>query len=436
MKKSVLIGVLAALMLFAFTACENSAPTSPIFGKMVESINPVEYPDIVYAGEKEISKAVNTADILLEVVFDDGTKEEYTGMELDLKESTTKVDGARVYEAKYGQSNAINVVIPTYAATLKGLDVSTAEKKTVAMNADKSISADGLACVYTYGDGKELRVALEDGKTLYLISDFGFEKNASNGIDWEKISVGDTYTLKTDGGVVTDRIASSLNVPEGTPVLGTWTVTVEAEEVKQITNLSATVTAPSTEYFVGGKLSDVDYTVKFTYDDKQVVLTANSQDGWTRKIDNYTDTYRFEKAETVNDIVVVVSNGTVTAETKLSVNVIADYPAKFTVTPVDETKLLAEKWTIGKTVAASNFTFKVAENGGWASGFNYTSLASEGVKEPTLTLTSDDFTALTTIKPGSANNDPVGPVRFSYKDAGTKTQVAVYTNNGLKVTVE
>ena len=428
MKKSVLIGVLAALMLFAFTACENSAPTSPIFGKMVESINPVEYPDIVYAEGKEISKAVNTADILLEVVFDDGTKEEYTGMELGLKESTTKkVDGARVYEAKYGQSNSINVVIPTYTATLEGVDVSTAENKTVAMKAaSKEISAKGLAYVYSYGNDKEIRVALPE-KKLYLISDFGFDKSGVD-IDWSKISVGDTFNFK-----LTEAGAGRLGINVDTPILGTWTVTIEAEEVKQIANLSASVTAPSTEYFVGGLLSDVGYTVKFTYDDKTYELTADTQDGWTRKIDNYTSTYRFEKAGTVNDIVVVVSNGTVTAETKLSVNVIDDYSATFTVTSLHETKLKAEKWTIGKTVGADNFKFEVNT---WASNLNYSSLASSGVKAPTLTLTSDDFTALTTIKPGSANNDPVGPVRFSYKDAGTKTQVAVYTNNDLKVTVE
>ena len=43
MKKSILIGALAVLMLVAFTACENNAPTTPLYGKAVESIKPEQH---------------------------------------------------------------------------------------------------------------------------------------------------------------------------------------------------------------------------------------------------------------------------------------------------------------------------------------------------------------------------------------------------------
>ena len=44
MRKSILIGVLAALMLFAFTACEQNMPSTPLYGAQVESITVAEQP--------------------------------------------------------------------------------------------------------------------------------------------------------------------------------------------------------------------------------------------------------------------------------------------------------------------------------------------------------------------------------------------------------
>ena len=434
MRKSILVGIVAALMLFAFTACENNAPTSPLFGKSVESITPVEYPDIVYYNDSMISETVDTADVLLDVVFDDGSKEQYNGLELGLTANTkdTIKGVAEVYTAKYGQSKAINVVIPAYTAKITAIDVSGA--KVTEIEADEQYSpaalqnGEGIKVVYTYNGSKTISKDFTKQTDINYDftgrDDFDMPVNASSQLDLE---AGKEYAFNS-------KNFESKNV--GVEVIGTWTIKVVEPKELAVTDFDVVVSDAAKEYFVGQQLSSVAYKATFMYDDKETTVDSSDSGTWTLSFENYKGEYRFEEAKTYSNIIVLLtdSDGDVVAQDTLSVTVKADYPKTFTATPVDDinTKVSEKDWKVGDAIPSSFYTFAV---GSYASGLDYEELEDLGFKAPTVNTASANFKALTTLKKGFTTDTVVPSFEFTGSPVGTQTVKTCSPASGVTITI-
>ena len=421
-RKSIFCVALAALMLFAFTACENNAPTSPLFGKSVESITPVEYPDIVYYNDSMISEAVDTADVLLDVVFDDGSKEQYTGLQLGLKNDTAStVKGvAEVYTAKYGQANAIKVVIPAYTAEITAIDVSGA--KFTEIEADEQYSpkalqdGEGIKVVYAYNGTESITKDFDEQTDIdYDFTgrdDFDMPTNASSQLDLE---AGKEYAFNS-------KKFEAENV--GIEVIGTWTIKVVEPKEPAVTDFDVVVSDATTEYFVGQQLSSVAYKATFMYDDKETIVNSSDSSTWTLSFENYKGDYRFEESKTYSNIIVLLkdSEGEVVAQDTLSVTVKADYPKTFTATPVDDIddKVAEKDWKVGDAIPSSFYTFAV---GSYASGLDYEDLEELG------------FKALTSLKKGFTTDTVIPSFEFTGSQAGTQTVKTCSPASGVTITI-
>lgn len=433
-RKSIFCVALAALMLFAFTACENNAPTSPLFGKSVESITPVEYPDIVYYNDSMISEAVDTADVLLDVVFDDGSKEQYTGLELGLtNDAASTVKGvAEVYTAKYGQANAIKVVIPAYTAEITAIDVSGA--KFTEIEADEQYSpkalqdGEGIKVVYAYNGTESITKDFDEQTDIdYDFTgrdDFDMPVNVSSKLDLE---AGNEYAFNSKNFEAKN---------EGVEVIGTWTIKVVEPKEPAVTDFDVVVSDATTEYFVGQQLSSVAYKATFMYDDKETTVNSSDSSTWKLSFENYKGDYRFEEAKTYSNIIVLLkdSTGEVVAQDTLSVTVKADYPKTFTVTPVDniDTKVEEKDWKVGDSIPSSFYTFKVAS---YASGLDYEDLADLGFEAPTVNTASANFKALTTLKKGFTSDTIIPSFEFTGSPAGTQTVKTCSPASGVTITI-
>ena len=156
MKKSILIGVLAALMLFAFVACEQQIPTYKVPTGLSISTAKTNY---------IVGETLDTSAFTGTVRYSDGSSDTLAGSELSL--SVPAKDGkivanANKVTAKYGAGeNAVEATAVVYgnyvsAAVIGNLPTSVAQAS-ASGNAEQAISADGVTVTVTYaGETREL----------------------------------------------------------------------------------------------------------------------------------------------------------------------------------------------------------------------------------------------------------------------------------------
>ena len=183
--KKVFIGVLAALMLFAFTACENNAPQTPIMGNQIEGVELVSAPDYIIG----IDDDIDPAKVELNVIKNDGSKVSYTGTELNLKAPTT-LSTINNCAVTYGNLT-FYVNIPAYNwDEITAVDLSGATTKTI-KTTDTTISTDGITVTVSYAKGTRSGVAIGDvvknGDEITFsenktVADFGYK-------DGQKINI-------------------------------------------------------------------------------------------------------------------------------------------------------------------------------------------------------------------------------------------------------
>ena len=398
MKKTFLIGVLAALMLFAFTACENSAPTSPIYGKDILGVSPVTVPDYI-EGE-----TLDPADVTLKVLFDDDTSANFTGTELNLTKATDMklAAGTNVFTATFN-GKTFNVNIPAYKPELVTFNVSGIKQDYISLEEGATIDLDGITVTVTYNNGKTKEA-----------TDWWFVDKKNN----DSISAAAVlYFYETSGDTLED--GDTITVPNGlmnTSVTGsgyaftgtkTFKIVDEANPVT-ITDVEVKrVLKDGTNYYeifrVGSKNTlenfKFDMTVTFSDGTKRVIknygtgfaaatasvdgvsavgtytLSESDQkpgDGaWTITLVDYNiASFKFDEKTTKANVVIEAKNGDFTATSDtISVESIEDYPLTITATiKKDGTGEDAEDITYaeGVDVKVSDFTY--AATGAWASG--------------------------------------------------------------------
>ena len=395
--KKVFIGVLAALMLFAFTACENNAPQTPIMGNQIEGVELVSAPDYIIG----IDDDIDPAKVELNVIKNDGSKVSYTGTELNLKAPTT-LSTINNCAVTYGNLT-FYVNIPAYNwDEITAVDLSGAKTKTI-KTTDKEISTEGITVTVSYAKGTRSGVAIEEaitkngdkitfgGKT---VADFGYEDgqeiNMAEALKKEEVNdtisdlldkaTGSWFVTVDDSALaISDVDLEQIFIHEGTPyevfAAGTTKNTLD----KVAFHGTATVTVDGTSknetfYYLGADVTD-----KITLVNKNEVADPDYEynDGWTIILQNYTESYAFTKVETLNvNAVVAYTAGDETVkseEISVPVEVIKDYPTKFKTpeigTDSSDKPLHEDEWAWDESIEPADFDFVVTE---WASGLGET----------------------------------------------------------------
>ena len=403
--KKVFIGVLAALMLFAFTACENSTPNTPLYGKSVMAVTLTEQPDYIVGYD-----TIKPEDLKVRVTYNDNSYTDYTGVELKASVSDNLIGN---------ELTAVGITVPGvvvdstngvgYSVTVKAyqpdkanitVDVSGAEQKTIALTASE-ISLEGVTATVPYGNGSSKTYDVEKvfgqdkitfgGKT---VADFGYKAGA-------EVNVAEALEGKANA-----TISGLLD-----KVTGTWTVKVTEKEIQNVT-ITQVVTSATDEIFSGNLLSKVNYKGTITFNDGStpVEFTKASKTGITVEFTKHQETYPITASGSFAVKVTYTSGDfSDSYETTLPVNVQADYPIAFeAATPKENLAEGANKYIAGETVNLSNYDFKVKT---WASGTQY----NDSTNKAPFTVSAADFKTPDPIKYGVT--------------AGSKTLGAVYNGS-------
>ena len=417
MRKSILIGELAALMLFAFTACENGAPTSPLYGKEIQGVSPVSAPDYV-AGEK-----IDPSAITLRVNFNDNTYAEFKGSELGMKLDTALVAGSNAATVTVaGQEYVVNV--NAYAVEGFNVDFSTIKAETVIINSTTEVSTDGatIEVVYNGGKTKEAVKTIIDSDSV--LSGYDTLPIAAFGItDWKDVKDGQTFTL-----TVPTANASYTDPDSGLTYTFTGSKTVTAKNAVVGTYTTPVITQTNEVYTEGtakNTLDKVAYKVEFnlTVDDETIPVSFTSAEMGDWEVE-YTGKYApgYKLTKSTEDVAVVFTNDTYSGlEVKgtLKVTTTKDYATAITVGIAEGHE--DDTYTAGSSIPTSSFTFTATK---FASEKTVT---DENKKLDTGLFKADDVKKLTA--PTESYD-----VKFSYKE-NPGTETITFTTTAAKVEV-
>ena len=327
MKKSVLIGVLAALMLFAFTACSQS-PNTPLYGAQVESVTVAEQPVYIVSPFDKI----NPAEITFSINYNNGTSEKYTGAQLGsanvvLADTTVNALSKSVKVVVDGYD--FYATVKAYAPTSASVDLSSAD----AIKVEKGKGYEGITTDVTLSSagGEKL---FEDAIT-WNVGSAVIDKI----IEDRELEVGDTFTVSAADA--SEIYSEKLEDQYGVPFTFTGEISatyVDGTETK-ITRITAKQTVEIFEAVDGmaGKKSIGDATIEvkaYDKDGKSVDIST----GWTATYYDengvkYLSVYdEFEAGE--YPVTVRLTNNTdkeVYFETEMTLKVTADYPVTYTV---------------------------------------------------------------------------------------------------------
>ena len=385
MKKSILIGALAALMLFAFTACAQS-PSSPLYGKQVDNIVVEKQPDYVY-WEKIYSETINPADLTLRVNFNDGTSNTFTGTELGL--TVKSVTGAsNVYNVKYNKNLSYDVIVKAYAVEsvvgdLSSIDIESFKLGTYQDEPSSVRTNVSFNVTYNGGKTKTVSVSLRNEDVIKAIVPVYMAMN--------DIKSGEMTIESADLNEYVEAIEAGIGTDVELSFTGSWTVNAIDDAT------IAYITAKQNTTIYGAPDETNASTVKNTLGEAGIEVTAHYADGhtsvltspdWEISFDEYEIDYVFDEANDGIEILVVATKGDkgdadyqkfTTAEHPFKLVVTADYPTAFEVKQIgtedtNDDKILDEKDAVHYyynsepiTNIEANFVFTPKT---WASGYD------------------------------------------------------------------
>lgn len=431
--RKVFIGVLAALMLFAFVACDNNAPQAPLMGNQIEGVELVSVPDYLY-GEK-----IDPAKVQLNVVKNDGSKIAYTGTELQMDAVTLNADTTAVAVTYAGLTFYVNV--PAYEPELITFNISGIKATTISLGASDKLDITGTTVTATYDGGKikditeawfaanDQEINAKDVLALFENPKAGTTITVSSAVlPTEVVEVkGINYTLS---GSKTLTVAEAAKAAELSDVTLAQVYAID-DTVKEVFNVgtqnkisdaaikvvytlkTAAGTDTKTVYYGTGtsvKLSDVDTEAK--------TATTLASGDVLIVLQNYKTSYPFSTSKSsVSDILATVKvkygseSGDVVEikDVPLTITAIADYPKSFKAVKVkttgEENTPVKTVWTWNEPIKPTDFTFEVNE---WtAPGVTY----SETNKAPEL---EDAWTATPEKIRENTQKNASFPVTFTY----------------------
>ena len=392
MKKSILIGALAVLMLVAFTACENSAPTAPLYGKDIQGVSVVSAPEyVVYDSELKTAihefkdDVLNPADVKLRVTYNDDSYDEYTGSELGMT-SGTLVAGSNTRTVKIGPAE-FNVVINAYEAESVIFNVSNATTKTVAVGDEVSLEGIKVEAIYDGSKTKTLAMPEDAELDFAVLSYFA---------DPETAQQTKSVTISAETFEKAKKNASAPDWFDLIEVEGSWTISVvEAQPV----TITATISNP-TEVFSRGTKSTIqganlDFTITVAYSDDTPSETFKKSEastkGWTVAFENWKEDAALfsENQLTATLIVSVTKTGTTLTDTyDLQLTATTDYPIAIKADLDTAQGAKPKTFKADELIDSDDFKFEVTA---WASNVTPSTLVTE-TNNPNI-LSKNDFSA-------------------------------------------
>lgn len=358
MKKSILVGVLAAMMLFAFTACDNSTPEAPIYGNAtVVGASLASAPDYL-EGEK-----LDPSEITVNVLLNVGDPIAYNGTEMGIVVGDDDILSAG--------ANTVAVTIPgtelkyditVYAYEIEAVTVNLNPVQTTISLSEPKLSLEGISASITYGGGKTMT------KTV--------PASAMEEIPVDELVQGKKNGEVIDLGAYLKEMAEEVEDIEIT-VNGNWKLTV-SDVAKTVRNVTITPNN-KVEFFTVGSNTKLtadtfDFTATITYSDNTTDVLTKAElaeaNGYGYEILNLgTSGVTFSKDLTSFTLKVAIVDednedaliGTV-QDVKISAT--EDYPTKFKVTQVKKTDKPSENeytYWIGDDFAPQEFVFEITE---------------------------------------------------------------------------
>ena len=412
--KKVFIGVLAALMLFAFTACEQQMPT----------YKEVSYIEVEQTGDFVIGQVFDASKFTVTANFTDGSSSVVKGATVALADGESWANGAEV-EATFkanGQdftnstTAKISSDITSISITGDGLKVTTQGLANIqsvfdALKADIKSGKRVLSVTTSNGSATFSTADYANFESKYVVTvDADItEEDVQDAIDNEDLSALSNIALTF---TITDR-ADSIAVATDVPSNLTISL-VEATPAAGAKIASVAVTQTNEVFAINDTLADVEYAVVATYDD--AAQTKVILDAYTLTFDDYNTAFKLSDTENApedNEYAVTVKVGDKEYKSTLTVATTADYPVAITVSTKDsdpdEDGKQVKTYAAGDTIAVGDFDYKVTK---WASGYSY-----KTNEEP-----ENGFTASSdiTVTPASVKKaQPDGPYAVSFKYTAT-----------------
>ena len=381
MRKSILIGVLAALMLFAFTACEQN-PTTPLYGSQVENITVVSQPLFVQG------QPLAADEVVLSVNYNDGTSVEYRGDQLLLKGNLN--GEANVATANFA-GKEYKVIIKAYEVTAITIDLSTLNA--VSFNDDGLVTpADAKAVVasatYTTAGGNETGnygVTIESTDIADIVADNNLKINGTFTLTAELMN-----ELEAEDSIVSYTNSKTLTYVDETAIA--YIV------AKQTAPIYAAPENSGSSPAVANSLAEAKVTVEaYNFSGEKVadlVKAGSPEPNWVLSFERYDANYAFTEVDDVTITVTVTGTGTNAGKTYSTTSahpfvleVSEDYPVDFSAAQVKDADENTHAYYNGEIIDVEDFDFSVKT---WASGFTgYVpkATAKEGdVVEPTWTM--------------------------------------------------
>lgn len=368
-KKGILIGVLAVLMLVAFTACEQN-PSTPLYGAQVESVTVAEQPVymIIPAG-LGVQDTIDPSVIKFAVKYNDGKVYTYTGAQLGLEASD--VEGGATVDAatktikvsldedgKYVFYTQVKAFAPTSAvidlSSVKDQPLLIQKGQDVKYDAKVNVSADSAAKEFTFEittTDDEIAKIIDDndldvGDTFEVSADYATTIASKNLVDNPFIDV--TFTGKLAVKVVdgTESKIADITPKQGAAIYA-------ALEGMTGGNTTLKQAAISVEAFDkdGNKLSgtDVEGFAIYVYDNKGVKMN---------------DAYTWKESGSY-DVTVKYAKGDVSFEKAFKIVVSDDYPTAYSVKqvasealdPVTNKPTKVHQFILGEDITTTGFEF-------------------------------------------------------------------------------
>ena len=255
MRKSILIGVLAALMLFAFTACEAQVPNLPVQGgKDIANITVTS--TTVYAGEVYS----DSVPAVVSIVYKDGTTTDNVAVQLtvtgtDKKATAGSNFGTVAYEGlKDSSGKAVNWTVEYQAIAVTDANVTVDEDDLevayTALSSDSTITGD---VTLVFADGNTIE---KKGQTL------SWNAETADKITAVEYTVPATLTgaeeiVKSFDLTITGKTA---------PVVATWSQKADAQGAKHYfgETVEFAVEGKDSESKLVETVTQSDFTSKFT----------------------------------------------------------------------------------------------------------------------------------------------------------------------------
>ena len=296
MKKCILIGALAALMLFAFTACEQQMPNLPTSETdvLVNKINFVSTDATLREGEKLADKTA----VIVDVEYVNAPSKSNV-VAATVGDVTTLNGGANLVAVDVNGDGKADGYVQITAAEKTGLRIDTKDVELSVKEADITITPDNSKTKLS-------------GIEVYITYSDSYEKKADS---WNSVWNAATASSVTGAKVTAD----------GETAVIEFEVTDKAEPAEVIMTNLYSVTYDADEVIVGQK-----------FDPSKVVVVGSFSDDSRRPLTSdeyYLSTYAFDfdsaKAYTVT-VTTYEGKVGVSRSFTMTINAIADYKTGFT----------------------------------------------------------------------------------------------------------